>query len=151
MNGFTLKQILVLFMMLLSFALTGCIGTESVATVDDGLAVQEEELNKPFYHSAYKELLLPAGLTLDKKETRFIHTDSFTGGNLRFIGELELESLADFFVNSMPKNGWKKVYSNVGSEMLQAYTKDQGTCIIKISESSFKTTVDIYVADVSLR
>ncbi|MDA3971322.1 MAG: hypothetical protein PF442_08220 [Desulfobulbaceae bacterium] len=148
MNGFNLKQMLVPFLVILSLAFTGCVASDSSADVADGLAVQEE-INAPFYHMAYKEFLLPAGLVLDKEETRFVHTDSFTGGNLRFTGKLEIESLAGFFVNSMPKNGWKRVYSNVGSEILQAYTKDKATCIVKITESRFKTIVDIYVADVT--
>ncbi len=147
MTAFNLKQTLVLCVALFSLALTGCVGAESSPQAD-GMAAPEE-LNKPFYHSAYKEFLLPAGLILDKNETRFVHTDSFTGGNLRFTGKLEIESLADFFVNTLPKNGWNRVYSNVGSEMLQAYTKEKATCIIKITETSFKTVVDIYVADVS--
>ncbi len=152
MSGFNIKQFFVFFSLFLTFAVTGCLGTGANSGSEDELdasaAVEQEQ---PFYHSTYKEILLPHGLTMDKKETSFVKTQSFTGGNVRFTGSLEVDSLGQFFVNSMPKNGWKSVYSQQGSEVLQAYTKDHATCIIKITETSFKTTVDIYVSDVAAK
>lgn len=150
MNGFTLKQFLVLCVIVVSFGLTGCVGTDSSAEINDGTATSPAmEQAQPFYHSSYSKVLLPDGLTMDKKESSFVKTESFTGGNVRFTGKLELDSLGQFFFNTMPKNGWKNVYSSQGAEILQAYTRESATCIIKITETSFKTIVDVYVADVS--
>lgn len=148
MNGFNPKQLLVLFGVFVSLTLTGCLATGSDIDTDAEVAAPQEQA-QPFYHSSYSKLLLPDGLTMDKEESSFVKTDSFTGGNVRFTGKLELDSLGVFFSNTMPKNGWTIVYSSQGKEILQAYTKEAATCIIKITESSFKTTVDIYVADVT--
>ncbi len=150
MNDFNPKQLLVFFGLCISLTLTGCMGASSEADTDAGMTVAPaEEQAQPFYHSSYGKVLLPDGLTMDKKESSFVKTDSFTGGNIRFTGKLEIDSLGVFFMNTMPKNGWKNVYSSQGAEILQAYTKEAATCIIKITESSFKTTVDLYVADVT--
>ena len=151
MNDLNLKQIFIIFSLFISLALTGCVGSDATTEIDDGAAgaspVAEEA--QPFYHSFYNKVLLPSGLSMDKKESSFVKTESFTGGNVRFTGNLELDSLGQFFTNTMPKNGWKNVYASQGAEILQAYTKDAATCIIKITETTFKTMVDIYVADVS--
>jgi hypothetical protein len=150
MNGFNLKQLFVIGSIFFTFTLTGCLGTESSTAINDGADNSSDvEQAQPFYHSSYSKVLLPNGLTMDKKESSFVKTDSFTGGNVRFTGKLEIDSLGVFFANTMPKNGWKKVYSSQGAEILQAYTQEAATCIIKITETSFKTTVDLYVADVS--
>ncbi len=150
MNGFNLKQLLVLIAV--SFTLSGCLGMESSTEINgaDNAQAQVEQA-QPFYHSSYSKLLLPDGLTMDKRESSFVKTDSFTGGNIRFVGKLELDSLGQFFSNTMPKNGWKNVYASQGAEILQAYTREGATCIIKITETSFKTNVDIYVADVAAK
>ena len=152
MNGSTLKHLLVLFAVSLSFTLTGCLGMESSSVANDGAdASPAVEQAQPFYHSSYSKVLLPDGLSMEKEDSSFVKTDSFTGGNIRFTGKLELDSLGQFFTNTMPKNGWKNVYSSQGVEILQAYTREGATCIIKITETSFKTNVDIFVADVSAK
>ena len=131
----------------LSLNLSGCIF--GLGSSDEEMAAAPiEETNQPFYHYSYRQILLPFGLELDKKESFFVDTDSFTGGHLRYIGQLEIESLAEFFINTMPKNKWKKVYSSVSGRMLQAYSREGRTCIIKITETNFKTYVDIYVSDI---
>ena len=139
---------LTLFLALfLSLPLTGCIA--GLGGGDDTLEVAApEETNQPFYHYSYRQILLPFGLELDKKESFFVDTDSFVGGHLRYVGKLEVESLAEFFINTMPKNKWKKVYSSVSDRMLQAYNKEGRTCIFKITETNFKTYVDVYISDV---
>lgn len=151
MNGFNLKQLLILITV--SFALSGCLlGMETNTEINEGDDSQAPvEQAQPFYHSSYSRVLLPDGLTMDKRESSFVKTDSFTGGNIRFTGKLELDSLGQFFTNTMPKNGWKNVYASQGAEILQAYTRQGATCIIKITETSFRTNVDIYVADVAAR
>jgi hypothetical protein len=132
----------------LSLNLSGCLFGTGSSNDEMGTATSLQETNQPFYHYSYRQILLPFGLELDKKESLFVDTDSFTGGHLRYSGQLEIESLAEFFINTMPKNKWKKVYSSVSGRMLQAYTREGRTCIIKISETNFKTYVDIYVSDI---
>ena len=131
----------------LSLNLSGCVLPGST---DEGMAAgaPPEEMSQPFYHYSYRQILLPFGLELDKKESLFVDTNSFVGGHLRYSGKLEIESLAEFFINTMPQNKWKKVYSSLIGRILQAYTREGRTCIIKMTESNFKTYVDIYVSDV---
>lgn len=139
------------FALFLSLGVSGCVFGLGSSSDEGALAAQPlspEETSQPFYHYSYRQILLPFGLELDKKESFFVDTDSFIGGHLRYSGKLEIESLAEFFINTMPKNKWKKVYSSVSGRMLQAYAREGRTCIIKITESNFKTYVDIFVSDV---
>ncbi len=138
-------QIITLCAILAILFLGGC--TTLDTNEDSGptaLAVEQ-----PYYPAEFKEILIPGGLELDREKTMFITTDSFKGGYLQFSGRLEVNSLTDFFINSMPKNGWKCNGTVKYKNVLLAFSKPGKTCMITIGETklSMNTEVAIYIAE----
>ena len=62
-----------------------------------------EVANQPYYPKDFREILVPDGLVMNRENSMFVKTTSFNGGILNFQGRLEVNSLIDFFENSMPK------------------------------------------------
>jgi hypothetical protein len=107
-------------------------------------------VDQPYYPAECKEILIPGGLKLEKNGSMFINTDSFKGGFLKFSGRLEINSLTDFFINSMPKNGWQRNGMVKYKNVLLAFSKKDKTCMITIRETSLSlnTEVAIYLAEI---
>lgn len=148
----SLFTILVLFVSL--FFLNGCAemgmggssGEELDASVDASEAAAE---NQPYYPTDFKDLLIPSELTWNRENSIAIKTDSFAGGILHFTGRVELNSLSDFFVNTMAKNNWKMSGSVKYKKIVLAFIKPNKTCTIIISENEFgmKTSVYVYITE----
>ena len=129
----------------ISLLLTACV--KSGGNSDEMTKSAVRPTAEPFFSQAYRQILIPDGLSFDSKQSTFVETKSFSGGVLRYTGRIEVTSLAEFFRNTMPKNKWQQVYLGTGLPMLQAYIRNGKTCMIRISESTFTTLVDIYITD----
>ena len=107
-------------------------------------------VDQPYSLSDFNEISIPAGLELNRDESLFITTDSFKGGFLNFSGRLEVNSLTDFFINSMPKNGWQRTGTAKYKNVLLAFSKTGKTCMITIRETKFNlsTEVSIYITEI---
>lgn len=123
----------------------GCTTTGSTDAAGDTATIEEQ----PFFARAYREIQIPPGFEFDEKHSVFVETKSFRGGILHFEGRREINSVAEFFKNNMPKHQWDRQYVGTGIPMVQAYVKEHKTCMIKITESTMTTSIVIYVSDTS--
>lgn len=116
------------------------------ASVDSSKTTTE---NQPYYPTDFKDLLIPSELTWNRENSMAIKTDSFAGGILHFTGRVELNSLSEFFVNTMAKNNWKMSGSVKYKKIVLAFIKPNKTCTIIISENEFgmKTSVYVYITE----
>ncbi len=132
---------LLIFMLIIS-------GCTTLDTNDDS-ASTEIVADQPYYPIECKEILVPGGLKVNRDKSMFINTHSFKGGYLRLSGRLEVNSLTDFFINSMEKNGWRRNGTAKYKDVLLAFSKKSKTCIIIISETSLgiNTEVSIYITE----
>ncbi len=137
----------VLAILLLAFVSTGC----TMLGLGGGGEEQMAPLpaSQPYYPKDFKAIMVPDGLTMNRDNTMFVKTSSFNGGILNFQGRLEVNSLTEFFENSMPKNGWQLSGSVKAQKNLLIFTKPDKTCMITIAESQFKykTDVNIYFSE----
>lgn len=135
--------LLILGMVLL---LAGCAEMNFGGQSDEALAPPPPA---PYTAVDFQDIQVPAELTWDRENSMSIKTESFAGGTLKFDGRVEVNSLVDFFVNSMANNQWKLVGSVKYKNILLAFTKPYKTCTISIFESKYtgKTSVYIYVTD----
>lgn len=134
----------ILFALLTIFLLqSGCTSTTSSANDEEMTPAVTE--GQPFYPPDFKEILIPNGLKLNQDKSMFITTDSFKGGFLHFKGRLEVNSLADFFINSMPKTGWERTGMVKYKNVLLAFSKPGKTCMITITETKFKFSTEVYI------
>ncbi len=109
-------------------------------------AAQESQ---PYYPTEFKDLLIPNELSWNRESSMVIKTESFAGGILNFSGRVEINSVADFFTNSMAKNNWRLAGSVKYKNIMLVFTKPHKTCTVILSESEFKTKteVNVYITD----
>ena len=103
----------------------------------------------PYYPTDFKDIMVPAELNWNREKSMSIRTASFAGGILNFTGRVDINSLTDFFIASMQKDGWKLSGSIKYKNVLLAFTKPQKTTMISIYQNEFgyKTDVSIYITE----
>ena len=94
----------------------------------------------------FDDVLVPSTMKLEKDKSMIFNSDGYKGGLLVFNDNVELNSLVNFFMISMTKDNWLHKASFKYPNVAMFFAKQDRTCIIQISESSFSTTVSIWVA-----
>ena len=107
--------------------------------------------NEPYSTPEFRDLLIPGELEYIRENSVLINTESFAGGILNFSGRVEVNSLTDFFINSMKKNDWEIKGTIKSKNILLSFIKPNGTCMIRIFSGDFarKTEVYVYITKVS--
>lgn len=82
----------------------------------------------------FEDIVLPAEMKWNSKESIAIKTESFRGGILEYKGKVEINSLKDFLVTSMSNNQWKLVGEASSDEVMIAFTKPYKTCMVTLTE-----------------
>lgn len=97
-------------------------------------------------HVHFEDVLIPAELDLDRKESFVFETEGFKAGTLYFKGYVDPDSITEFFRKSMPNDGWilKSIFRHPKTVLL--FEKERKSCIIVIFESTIYTHVEIWVA-----
>ncbi|MBU0731041.1 MAG: hypothetical protein KKE17_04370 [Proteobacteria bacterium] len=105
---------------------------------------------EPYYPSEFKDLLIPGELEWNRENSIVIQTSTYSGGILNFTGRVEINSLTDFFINTMKKTGWEMTGSIKAKDVMLAFIKPDNTCIIRIIDSGYgrKTSVYAYITKV---
>jgi hypothetical protein len=127
--------------------LGGCSG-KNIFSSDESLDESAVE-NVPYRADDFSDIMVPPELSWDREGSMAIKTESYAGGVMRFTGRVEVNSLADFFVNTMQRNNWKMVGSAKYKNVLLAFTKPNKTALVMIMGSDLggKTSVQIYLTD----
>jgi hypothetical protein len=99
----------------------------------------------PVYYD-FADILIPAELSLDKKNSFVYSTPSFSAGVLVFEGYVQGESLVNFFTTNMPRDGWILKSSFRYRRVILNFEKDQRSCLVSVAEYPLKTRVEIWVA-----
>ena len=97
----------------------------------------------------FDDIQVPVQLKLNKEASILFKVGAFKAGVLVFEDNLELESLINFFVDSMAKDNWTLKSSFKYPKSALFFAKPGKTCVVQITESTFKTTVEIWVAPAS--
>ena len=139
-----------LFVCLLSLFLlvgSGCAAFQK----SEGTSGESEEKKSevkgpaPVYYD-FADILIPAELSLDKKNSFVYSTPSFSAGVLVFSGYVQGESLVNFFTTNMPKDGWILKSSFRYRRVILTFEKDQRSCLVSVAEYPMKTAVEVWVA-----
>lgn len=142
------RSLLPLYLVIILLLTSGCAKKYPWSHNQEGVDKSAQD-NVPYYANDYNDIMVPSELSWDREGSMSIKTESFAGGVLKFVGRVEVNSLADFFVNTMAKNKWKLVGSAKYENILLAFAKPNMTAMVMIYESdlSHKTSVYIYVTD----
>lgn len=144
-----MKKNVILFgaMAVLLIIFFGCTGT-SVKKDNAGAQPASAESKSYGQHKYYEfpDVLIPGGLKIKTKKSSIYRTPSFVAGLLVFKGRYDGNSLAAFFENNMAKDNWGSKASIKFNPMIQIYEKENRVCVIRIEESTFDTTVEVWMA-----
>lgn len=99
----------------------------------------------PIYYD-FVDVLIPAELSLVKKNSFVYSTPSFSAGVLAFEGYVQGESLVHFFTTNMAKDGWTLKSSFRYRKVILSFEKEQRSCLVSVAEYPLKTRVEIWVA-----
>ncbi len=138
-------------LLLAALYLSGCMHTgSSNAEGGDGHDSTSPDItvqNEPYYPVDYQDLLIPGELEWNRDKSMTLNTASFSGGILNFSGRVEVNSLTDFFINGMKKDGWEITGSVKAKDVMLAFVKENGSCMIRIFEGYTlgKTEIVVYI------
>ena len=130
-----------LISIMILFLLAGCseINFGQGSTQSEGTNTAES-----YFPSKFRDFEVPNELKVDSHETLIINTSSFIGGIIALSGRLEVESLTDYFTQSMQKNGWKLSGEAHYRNVLLAFTKGNKNCMLTIYEGKLGTSTKVY-------
>jgi hypothetical protein len=101
--------------------------------------------NAPTYYD-FGDVLIPHEMKIDKKESFVFRSPGMTVGMLSIKGRVDSHSLADFFANKLPVDGWHMVSSIEGQRTMMLFQKNNRWCVINIAEGGLSTTAEIFVS-----
>ena len=133
-------------MVVLLFLLAACSSTPK--TTDGSEAREKDEKNAPLYYD-FGDVLVPRELKLNAKASFVYHSSGFTAGVLIFESKVERVSLIEFFDNNMAKDNWRAVSAFKSPRTLLLFQKENRWCVINITDNSWDTMVEIWVAPFS--
>jgi hypothetical protein len=101
----------------------------------------------------FDDVLVPSDLEYDQKKSFVYETPQFKAGALFFTKwRLDKDSLFDFFLLYMERDGWKMVTSYRGKESHLTFYKPEKGCTIRITESwTGNVSVEIRVGPADVR
>ncbi len=126
---------------LLLILLAGCNGVNlgQNSSPDGGTNTSQS-----YFPTKFRDFEVPNELKVARDQTLFINTSSFIGGVVSLSGRLEVESLSDFFNQSMQKNGWKLTGEAHYKNNLLAFSKPNKNCMITIIAGEFGGSTKVY-------
>jgi hypothetical protein len=131
---------LVVLFFLAQWALVGC---AYFSPKEGGTASSETALKASF--SGFEDVLIPSDLSVDRKKSQVYSAGKAKVGLLTFKGRVEPDSLADFFQNNLPRNGWKLMTNLKDRDQTLIFLKDDRVCMISISEAWWNTVCEVRV------
>jgi hypothetical protein len=133
-------------MLVLMVLLAACSSTPK--TTDGSDAKEKDQKNAPLYYD-FGDVLVPRELKLNAKSSFVYQTSGFTAGVLVFESKADRVSLIEFFDNNMIKDNWQVVSAFKSPRTLLLFQKENRWCVINITDTSWDTMVEIWVAPFS--
>jgi hypothetical protein len=139
------KIIAVCFALLLVISVvSGCATFDRWTGKEDTQKSKSDLPNQAYY--GFPDIPIPQELTYSTDKSFIYETQSVKVGILVLSGNVEPQSLEDYFKVNMAKNGWRFVNSfKFRGDISSNYTKDEKTAAIKIARTPFTTEVEIWV------
>jgi len=128
---------------LLLFAQWALIGCASTTPKEGGTASSETAMRASF--SGFEDVLIPSDISVDRKKSQVYSAGKVKVGLLTFKGRVEAGSLADFFLNNLPRNGWKLMTNMKDRDQTLIFLKDDRVCMITIAEDWWNTVCEVRV------
>ena len=107
------------------------------------------EVTNTYYD--FDDILVPKEMKILPKDSLLVESSQFKAGLLCFEGHVDPVSLFNFFMSSMPSDGWKlRNYFKYGRYML-IFEKPNKDCVVRISEKRWNTWLELWVTPRSIQ
>ncbi len=145
----TINSLIMTAALIALLAIGGCAGLGTSGDSSEISSSAGIERNEPYFPTKFNDFEVPGELQQQRKKSMFINTSSFTGGILHFTGRVEINSLTDFFVNTMQKNGWTMSGEVRYENIMLAFHKPNKNFkqTINPGEYGSKTQVYVYITE----
>jgi len=137
------RRFLVVFLLLFLFSIFSACAT----TKKEGTPSPPEEKPRASSYD-FNDILIPSEMKLDQKDSFVYAAGNFKAGILSFSGNVEPASLASFFQNNMPKDGWRQISIVKYRDTMLVFLKEERACVITIKEKTFSTTLKVRVGPI---
>jgi hypothetical protein len=127
--------------------MTSCATTDSNTTTGETsqAAIQKDQGSTPVYRE-FGDVLVPSEMDF-VPDSSFVYSSSgLSSGVMSLKGRVDTDSLISFFQNNMAKDNWKMVGYFKSPKSIMLFRKDTRWAVIKISEETFYTYAEIWVA-----
>jgi hypothetical protein len=94
----------------------------------------------------FDDIQVPVSMKLNKDKSMLFRAGTLKAGMLFFSDNLEVESLVNFFVDSMSRDNWTLKSSFKYPRVMLFFAKQSKTCVVQVTEHTFSTDVEIWVA-----
>ncbi|MBI5593694.1 MAG: hypothetical protein HY881_24845 [Deltaproteobacteria bacterium] len=108
-------------------------------------AVQKDQGSAPVYRD-FGDVLVPSEMEPDADSSFVYITSGLTVGVMTVKGRVETDSLIAFFQNNMAKDNWKLISYFKSPKTLMLFRKETRWSAINITEGSYYTYAEIWVA-----
>jgi hypothetical protein len=136
------KTWIVLVLVLAAALLTGCSLMESKPE-PAGDQARQGAIGR--YYD-FDDIQVPVSMKLNKDKSMLFRAGTMKAGMLFFSDNLEVESLVNFFVDSMSRDNWTLKSTFKYPRVLLFFAKQSKTCVIQVTEHTFSTDVEVWVA-----
>jgi hypothetical protein len=133
--------VLVLVVLLLA---TGCSTFKRLTGQEEQQPLSKSEAPNVAYYS-FPDIPIPKELELVRDRSFVYETSNLRTGLLVLSGNVDINSLEQYFKTNMAKNGWRFINSFKYATVILNYLKDDKAAHIRISRENFSTWVEIWV------
>jgi len=138
-----LRKLGIIFLL---FLLAGILPACAMIKKEGSTSASGQKSRASYYDFA--DILIPSELTIDKKHSFVYSTSRLKVGILTFKGRVEPDSLAVFFQNNMPRDGWRVISTLKYRETMIVFLKEDLACVITIKENIFTTFLEVRVGPI---
>ena len=96
----------------------------------------------------FPDVPIPKELDLNAKESFIYMTPEYATGNLVYNGNVDYDSLLNFFEETLPNNGWILQASLKYTRTLLFYQKGSRICLVTMDATPLNIRVEIWVAPI---
>jgi hypothetical protein len=133
--------VLVLVVLLLA---TGCSTWNRITGQEEQQPLSKTEAPNVAYYS-FPDIPIPKELELVRDKSFVYETSNLRTGLLVLKGNVDINSLEQYFKTNMAKNGWRFINGFKYATVILNYTKEDKAAHIRVSRESFSTLVEIWV------
>lgn len=141
-----MKKYAVLVLVVLLLA-TGCSTWNRLTGQEEQKPMTKGEAPNAAYY-AFPDIPIPKELELVRDKSFVYETANLRTGVLILSGNVDINSLEQYFKTNMAKNGWKFINGFKYATIMMNYVKDDRAALIRISRESFSTWVEIWVGPI---